>query len=54
MIRRILHKTSHHFDCFIFQMFKVQLLPIVPFKSETKSKLFTWILPKRERHDLSQ
>ena len=51
IIPTILHKTS---DCFIFQMFIVQLFAIFLFKFQTKSKLFTWTLPKRRRHDILQ
>ena len=51
VISRILHKTS---GCFIFQAFKIQLVPIFLFKSQTKLKFFTRILLKRKSHDLAQ
>ena len=46
MIPRILHKTV---DYFIFQMFKVYLLPIFLFESETKLKFFIWTLSKNKK-----
>ena len=48
IIARISYKTSDHSDCFIFQMFQVQLFPIFLFEYETKSKFFIWTFSQQK------